>query len=62
MAPAQPPPLLSTKNTQHVSSTCATFDLSPEQFHSLKRHAAAAKDTRRTKIDRDGDGVDDRVE
>jgi hypothetical protein len=24
--------------------------------------AAAAKDTRRTKIDRDGDGVDDRVE
>lgn len=44
MAP-QPPPLLSSINSQHIESTCQTFGLTTEEFYNLRRHAAAAKDT-----------------
>lgn len=44
MAP-QPPPLLSSINSQHIESTCQTYGLTAEELKSLKRHAVAAKDT-----------------
>ena len=36
---------LNSTNTQHVESTCETFGLTSEEFHALKRHSVAAKET-----------------
>lgn len=42
---ANPPPILSSINAQHLEATSQAYGLTIQELHDLKRHAVAAKAT-----------------